>query len=73
MTIGQFCMRGVLRWVTFAGLRVAPCPVRGAEQNDAGYVLRRAAAAERSRATQPPEITKLTVSHFVRVSDKTDR
>ena len=80
MTISQF----VRMWRVVAWLRVAPGSVRGAEQSDAGYVLRRAAAAERSRATQPPVVTKLTIGHFVRglvkltvshfisVSDKTD-
>ena len=39
-------------WCVVAWLRATPGSVRGAEQSDAGYVLRRAAAAERSRATQ---------------------
>lgn len=68
MTIGQF----VHVWRVVAWLRVAPGSVRGAEQSDAAYVLHQAAAAERSRATWPPG-KKLTVSHFVNVSDKTDR
>ena len=48
MTVSHFVH--VLRVVTCP--RVAPGSVRGAEQSDAAYVLLRAAAAERSRATR---------------------
>lgn len=50
MTVSQF----MYAWRVVTWLRVAPGPVRGAEQSDADGGL------------------KLTVSHFVRGSDKTD-